>query len=762
MQREFNGLGQLTKEYQAHNGAVNTSTSPKVVYAYSEMSGGANHSRLTSITYPNSRVIGYNYASGLDSSISRLTSLTDGSTTLEAYTYLGLGIVVKRAHPEPGVDLTYIKQSGEGNGDAGDPYTGLDRFGRIKDQRWIKTSDGSHTDRFQYGYDRDGNRLYRDNLVNNDFDELYHANGASNGYDSRNQLTDLRRGPLSDTNSDNVPDTVTTASRSQSWTLDATGNWDSLTSDGTPQSRTHNRQNQLTGVGSSSLTFDGNGNLKTDEAGQQYAYDAWNRLVQVKDASNNVLASYQYDGLGRRIVEAVGGTTRDLYYSAGWQVLEERVSGQAQVQYVWSPVYVDALILRDRDTDGNGSLDERLYVQQDANYNVTALIDTSGQVVERFIEDGYGKVTVLALDWSTRGSSDYTWRYLHQGTRYEWVTGLYHVRARDTDPDLGRWLQVDPLGLGPDINPYRYEGNGPVNALDPSGLFGLVQILFGIGEMRERREFSLGAFLAGVNMFNTQALTGFLGTAREGLVRQSDIAWGLVHFASLGLVKARPPASRFFQGVQEAARQGKVGEWVREQGRNAIPFRAAIEAAVAGDRREAAQQVGAMGWVLPAALGVGAGAGAGGQRALAVQGVGGGRVGVGALAPAGVGVVVDARAAGGLWGWLGGAQPVTAAMFARRRTDGVGDPPEQPVFGARGVQTPSTTVYNKKGVRIDVENPNPGQRPGQIHVQVGDAKYLYDPASRTFPGVPKSLRRILESNEVRKAIDKALRILGES
>jgi hypothetical protein len=38
------------------------------------------------------------------------------------------------------------------------------------------------------------------------------------------------------------------------------------------------------------------------------------------------------------------------------------------VQYVWSPVYVDALILRDRDTDADGTIDERLYVAQDANY----------------------------------------------------------------------------------------------------------------------------------------------------------------------------------------------------------------------------------------------------------------------------------------------------------------------------------------------------------------------------------------------------------
>ena len=81
----YNGLRQLTGEYQSHSGAVNTSTTPEVQYAYVEMASGANNSRLTSITYPNGYVLGYNYASGLDNTISRLTSLSDSTGTLQSY-----------------------------------------------------------------------------------------------------------------------------------------------------------------------------------------------------------------------------------------------------------------------------------------------------------------------------------------------------------------------------------------------------------------------------------------------------------------------------------------------------------------------------------------------------------------------------------------------------------------------------------------------------------------------------------------------------
>lgn len=39
------------------------------------------------------------------------------------------------------------------------------------------------------------------------------------------------------------------------------------------------------------------------------------------------------------------------------------------------------------------------------------------------------------------------------------------------DPTVGRWTSQDPLGLEPDVNPYRYVHNAFPNATDPSGLY---------------------------------------------------------------------------------------------------------------------------------------------------------------------------------------------------------------------------------------------------------------------------------------------------
>jgi YD repeat-containing protein len=234
-------------------------------------------------------------------------------------------LVVRRARPELGVDFTAIKQPGEPDGDAGDQYAGLDQFDRLADDRWVDSS-GAAVDRFAYGYDRAGNRTYKENLVDPARSEVYTN-------DNLGRLASFARGTLNA-----AKDGVTgTASRSQSWAYDALGNWDAVTTDGATQARTANRRNEVTGIsGQTTPTYDANGNLTRDEAGRTFKYDAWDRLVEVRDGSDALVATFEYDGLGRRVRDTHGGVTKDLYYSAAGQVLEEAPvgGGAGAAQYV--------------------------------------------------------------------------------------------------------------------------------------------------------------------------------------------------------------------------------------------------------------------------------------------------------------------------------------------------------------------------------------------------------------------------------------------
>jgi YD repeat-containing protein len=118
----------------------------------------------------------------------------------------------------------------------------------------------------------------------------------------------------------------------QSWNLDSQGNWSSVTTNGVTQTRTANAQNQITSISGTSGTpaYDANGNMTTDQSGNTYAYNAWNQLVSVKNASGQVIAQYTYNAMGYRVTESypqggngvAAGTVNYIYYDSQWQAIE--------------------------------------------------------------------------------------------------------------------------------------------------------------------------------------------------------------------------------------------------------------------------------------------------------------------------------------------------------------------------------------------------------------------------------------------------------
>jgi RHS repeat-associated protein len=244
-----------------------------------------------------------------------------------------------------------------------------------------------------------------------------------------------------------------------------------VTTNSTTQTRGANRQNEITSVsGATTPTYDNNGNLTKDENDYRFVWDAWNREVKIKNSSNTVIATNAYDGLNHKVQVTTSSGTIDEFFSNQWQMLESKSGSNTQIRYVWSPVYVDGLVTRDRDTDANGTLDERLFALQDANWNVTGITNTSGTIQERYTETPFGVVTFRDGSGSTISVSTKGWDILHQGAKTD-IIGDYDFRNRVYSPTLGRWLSNDPIGFeAGDVNTFRYVGNGPGEKLDPDGL----------------------------------------------------------------------------------------------------------------------------------------------------------------------------------------------------------------------------------------------------------------------------------------------------
>jgi RHS repeat-associated protein len=112
------------------------------------------------------------------------------------------------------------------------------------------------------------------------------------------------------------------------------------------------------------------------------------------------------------------------------------------------------------------------YYQHDANYNVTAIANTSGTVLERYAYTPYGEVTVLDADFDvdSNGLTDVENTHFYTGRERDAETGLQLNGERFYAPHLGRWMSRDPIEYEGGPNLYSYVSEQPTTFVDPFGL----------------------------------------------------------------------------------------------------------------------------------------------------------------------------------------------------------------------------------------------------------------------------------------------------
>jgi RHS repeat-associated protein len=162
---------------------------------------------------------------------------------------------------------------------------------------------------------------------------------------------------------------------------------------------------------------------------------------------------------------------RDLHQAAA------DLEAEVDCQHVWGarPGHRDELILRDRATgagtssSSDESLDERLWCLMDY-YDPTAIVNTEGEVVERYRFSAFGLRAILDPDFDPRAASLYDWDFAFKGQFLDLESGYYNYGYRYYSPQLGRWLSRDPIGEAGGVNLYELISNNPVNILDYLGL----------------------------------------------------------------------------------------------------------------------------------------------------------------------------------------------------------------------------------------------------------------------------------------------------
>jgi RHS repeat-associated protein len=252
-----------------------------------------------------------------------------------------------------------------------------------------------------------------------------------------------------------------------------------------------------------------------------------------------------------------GGAIQYIYDENSNLIGEYASNGTPIVEYVWMESRPVAAIY--------GSGIGKVYaVITDPNATPRMLVDNStGAAVWQWESTAFGVGQPV-------GSVTFNLRF--PGQYYDAFTGLHYNLNRYYNPELGRYMEPDPIGLEGGLNPYVYADNNPISNVDPTGLDcigGSCSTGFEQGMYNWWPGYKFGtglynSFMSSSNQFSfwegIDGAASFLGGAGKGAswaVREADDAISAVRFAF-------PELKSIGSGAVSASQGAKLSEYYRQ------------------------------------------------------------------------------------------------------------------------------------------------------------------------------------------------------
>ena len=425
----------------------------------------------------------------------------------------GAAIHVEHRVYDNAMRLTQCQQNLTGGGGAAFVTTDVTYRGNVSDPgdnltETITTNStaggGTLVNSFTYSYDANKNKLKE--TIGGPLSPYGFGTtvGQEVVYDGEDRVTDWHR-----------DDTL----RDLNYALSKVGDWNTFTVEGVTETRTHGNAHELTnlagGANPGALTHDAKGNILTSPAhgSQTYTWDFDNQLKQAVIGGTH---KYYYDALGRRVMKHVAGENRLIFVHDGQQIIAEykytngvigipggidagasttsqssqtqsnaavvigtrRGAATIQRKYVYCTYIDERCLMIDRTTKGAlpAGTEELFYYHTNNLYSVAAMTDAAGLITERYAYDAYGNILQFGPDTGTALGTPIAVSalgnpYTYTGRRLDDETENYHYRSRYYQAPLGRFLGRDRILYGDGYNMYAYVGGGPLDGLDPSGLW---------------------------------------------------------------------------------------------------------------------------------------------------------------------------------------------------------------------------------------------------------------------------------------------------
>lgn len=215
-----------------------------------------------------------------------------------------------------------------------------------------------------------------------------------------------------------------------------------------------NVQNTATGATVIGLTYDVQGNL-ANKNGVATTFDFGNRLRSTAGLT------YRYDAQGRRVrLDNAGASLKYSFYSQDGRLTWQRDEpGSKRI----NNLYLAGSLVAELSRPIGLSTVTMSYYHTDALGSPVAKTNASKSVIETSEYEPYGKLLNRAND----DRAGYT------GHVMDAASGLTYMQQRYYDPQIGRFLSVDPVTAYEkpmtNFNRYAYAFNNPYRFTDPDG-----------------------------------------------------------------------------------------------------------------------------------------------------------------------------------------------------------------------------------------------------------------------------------------------------
>lgn len=210
---------------------------------------------------------------------------------------------------------------------------------------------------------------------------------------------------------------------------------------------------KLSSVGSNTYTYDAAGNVTGDGA-HAFTWDAAGRLDKAKVGSTTV-GEYVYNFANARTSKTASSVTTHYVYGLGGLLFGEYdASGNLILEYV----YVNGEPVAQIEA---GSPETVLYVHTDHLATPRYATNASGTTAWTWDSGAFGKE-------APTGTATVNLRF--PGQYFDAETGLHYNWNRYYNPEIGRYVSGDPLGIAGSLNLYAYVSSNPLRLMDRQGL----------------------------------------------------------------------------------------------------------------------------------------------------------------------------------------------------------------------------------------------------------------------------------------------------